>query len=96
MQIPGKKQTIEYISILFAFALVMLSVTSVSAQGVAEIWLSKATEKLQNKGTEIVFRINEDGVHISGKLLMEGERFSYDTEDITGITCVHQGCIFRT
>lgn len=82
MQIPGKKQTIEYISILFAFALVMLSVTSVSAQGVAEIWLSKATEKLQNKGTEIVFRINEEGVHISGKLLMEGERFSYDTEDM--------------
>ncbi len=82
MQIPVKKQTIEYTSILFAFALMMLSVTSVSAQGVAEIWLSKVTEKLQNKGTEIVFRINEKGVHISGKLLMEGVRFCYDTEEM--------------
>jgi hypothetical protein len=56
--------------------------SSASAQGAAEIWLNKVTEKLQNKGTEIIFRINEEGIRINGKLLMDGEKFAYDTEDM--------------
>ena len=63
--------------------LVMLFAASpVSAQGVAEVWLNKATEKLRNKGTEILFRIHEEGVNISGKLLMDGEKFLYDTDEM--------------
>ena len=41
----------------------LLASTSVLAQGTAEVWLSKVTEKLQNKGTEISFRIDEAGEH---------------------------------
>ena len=63
--------------------LVMLFAASpVSAQGAAEVWLNKATEKLRNKGTEIAFRIHEDGINISGKLLMDGEKFLYDTDEM--------------
>lgn len=58
----------------------LLASTSVLAQGTAEVWLNKASEKLQNKGTEISFRINEDEFRISGKLLMQEERFVYDTD----------------
>ena len=58
----------------------LLASTSVLAQGAAEVWLNKASEKLQNKGTEISFRINEDEFRISGKLLMQEERFVYDTD----------------
>ena len=63
--------------------LTMLFVASpMSAQGVAEVWINKAAEKLRNKGTEIVFRIHEEGLHISGKLLMDGEKFLYDTDEM--------------
>ena len=56
----------------FIMCLVMLFTASpLSAQGVAEVWLNKAAEKLRNKGTEIMFRIHEDGINISGKLLMD-------------------------
>lgn len=60
----------------------MLATIPVSAQGAAEVWLNKATEKLQNKGAEIVFRINEESIRISGKLLMDGHKFIYDTEEM--------------
>lgn len=63
-------------------ALMTIAVMPVSAQGTAEAWLDKATEKLQNKGVEMAFRINEEGVRISGKLLIEGEKFTYDTEEM--------------
>ena len=63
-------------------ALVMLTALPVSAQGTAEVWLNKATENLQNKGIEITFRINEESIRISGKLLMDSQRFLYDTEDM--------------
>lgn len=66
----------------FIFTLMQLMAMPVSAQSAAEVWVDKAIEKLQNKGTEITFRINEEGVRISGKLLMEGKKFLYDTEDI--------------
>lgn len=67
---------------LFTLTLVLLTTLPVSAQGTAEVWLRKVTEKLQNKGNEISFRIHEEGVHINGKLLMEGEKFVYDTEEM--------------
>ena len=62
-------------------ALMLTALPSV-AQGTAEVWLDKATEKLRNKGSEISFRINEDGVRLSGKLLIDGEKFFYDSEDM--------------
>lgn len=55
----------------------------VSAQGAAEVWLDKAAEKLRNKGAEISFRVHEEGLqHISGRLLMDGEKFFYDTDEM--------------
>ena len=67
----------------FIMCLVMLFTASpLSAQGVAEVWLNKAAEKLRNKGAEIMFRIHEDGINISGKLLMDGEKFLYDTDEM--------------
>ena len=54
-----------------------------SAQGAAEVWLNKAADKLRNKGAEISFRVSEEGIqHISGKLLMDGEKFFYDTDEM--------------
>ena len=38
---------------LIAFVLMLFIAMPASAQGTAEVWLGKATEKLQNKGTEI-------------------------------------------
>ena len=60
----------------------MLTALPSIAQGTAEVWLNKATEQLRNKGSEISFRINEDGVRLSGKLLIDGEKFFYDSEDM--------------
>ena len=60
----------------------MLVPSPMMAQGAAEVWLNKATEKLMNKGSEISFRINEEGMHLGGKLLIDGEKFFYDTEDM--------------
>lgn len=62
------------------FFALMLFTLPVSAQGTAEVWLNKATEKLQNKGSEISFRINEEGVRLTGKLLIDGEKFFFNTE----------------
>lgn len=67
---------------IIALLLMMLPIASASAQGVAEVWLNKATEKLQSKGTEITFRINEESIRISGKLLIDGEKFAYDTDEM--------------
>lgn len=75
--IPTRSLAISFIS-----CLLLLFTTQVSAQGAAEVWLNKATEKLQNKGTEIAFRINEESIHLSGKLLIDGEKFLYDTEEM--------------
>jgi hypothetical protein len=60
----------------------MLVPSPMMAQGAAEVWLNKATEKFMNKGSEISFRINEEGMHLGGKLLIDGEKFFYDTEDM--------------
>ena len=68
--------------LLIAFALMILSITPSAAQGAAEVWLDKTTEKFQNKGTEIMFRINEEGIRISGKLLIDSQKFVYDTDDM--------------
>lgn len=62
--------------------LTIVAALPASAQGTADVWLNKATEKLQNKGTEIVFRISDDGMRISGKLLIEGKNFIYDTAEM--------------
>lgn len=62
--------------------LMTLVASVASAQGTAEVWLNKAIQKMQDKGTEISFRIDEDGMRFSGKLLMEGNKFYYDAETI--------------
>ena len=69
-------------SSIITFLLMILVPFPISAQGIAEVWLNKATEKLQNKGTEIAFHINEDGIRINGKLLIDERKFAYDTEDM--------------
>lgn len=67
---------------IIMFLLMLLPIVPAAAQGVAEVWLNKAVEKLQNKGTEITFRINEEDIRISGKLLMDGQKFAYDTDEM--------------
>jgi outer membrane lipoprotein-sorting protein len=62
--------------------ILMLVALPTMAQGTAEVWLDKATERLRNKGTEISFRIDEEGVRLTGKLLIDGENFLYDTDDM--------------
>lgn len=68
----------------FAIGFIALILTALptSAQGTAEVWLNRATEKLLNKGNEFSFRINEEGVRLTGKLLIDGEKFLYDTEEM--------------
>ena len=75
MQTTLKRLTIGII------ALMLTALPSV-AQGAAEVWLDKATEKLRNKGSEISFRINENGIRLSGKLLIDGEKFFYDNDEM--------------
>lgn len=60
----------------------VVSVQSISAQGAAEVWLKKASSQLQKKGVEIVFRMNEEGVRIGGKLLMHENRYMFDTDEM--------------
>jgi outer membrane lipoprotein-sorting protein len=62
--------------------ILMLVALPTMAQGTAEVWLDKATERLRNKGTEISFRIDEEGVRLTGKLLIDGENFLYDTDEM--------------
>lgn len=69
-------------TLIIACAMMTIAAMPVSAQGTAEVWIDQAAEKLRNKGAELTFRINEDGAHVSGKLLMDGEKFVYDTEDM--------------
>ena len=70
------------VGLLIAVVLIALGAMPTFAQGAAEVWLTKATEKLQNKGTEIVFRINEEGIRLNGKLLIDGQKFVYDTDEM--------------
>ena len=62
--------------------IMMLMSLPTSAQGTAEVWLNKATEKLHNKGSEITFRVNEEGMRFGGKLLIDGPCFAYDSEEM--------------
>ena len=75
-------QIVQRLTGLITLFILVLIPSTLSAQGVAEIWLNKATEKFKNKGSEISFRINEEGIRLSGKLLIDGERFFYDTEEM--------------
>lgn len=68
--------------LVIACALTAIAAIPASAQEVAEVWLNKTTEKLSNKGVETSFRINEENIRTSGKLLMEGEKFAYITEEM--------------
>ena len=62
--------------------LAMLLTLPISAQGAAEVWLNKVTSKMQDKGVEINFRINEEGMRIGGRLLMEGNNYYFDTDEM--------------
>ena len=68
-------------SIFFTLLLLCCTLT-VSAQGTAEVWINKAVSLLQNKGVEVSFRLNEDGYHLNGKLLMEGDSYHFDAEEM--------------
>lgn len=78
---PKKKYVFHKRLVMSIVALISF-LMPVSAQGAAEVWLDKAAQVLQNKGAEIVFRVNEDGMRFSGKVLMEGSKFLYDTEAV--------------
>ena len=78
----NKQLRMHTIASIITCLVMLFAASPVSAQGAAEVWLNKATEKLRNKGTEIAFRIHEEGVNISGKLLMDGEKFLYDTDEM--------------
>jgi hypothetical protein len=67
---------------LFIISIAALFSQSISAQGTAEVWLNKAISQFQNKGAEVTFRINDDGFIVTGKLLMEGNCYHFDTEEI--------------
>lgn len=67
---------------LIVTLVMMLMAMPTSAQGATEVWLHKATEKLQNKGCEITFRVNEEGMRFGGKLLIDGPCFAYDSEEM--------------
>ena len=68
-------------SILFAL-LVMCFSLPLSAQGPAEVWLQKAASKFEQKGVDLSFRINEDGVRLSGRLLIEDKKFCFLTDEM--------------
>lgn len=67
---------------LLIISFATLFAQSISAQGTAEVWLNKAISQFQNKGAEVTFRINDEGFLISGKLLMEGDSYLFDTEEM--------------
>ena len=67
---------------LLIISFAILFAQSISAQGTAEVWLNKAISQFQNKGAEVTFRINDEGFLISGKLLMEGDSYLFDTEEM--------------
>lgn len=48
----------------------------------ADFLLNQAASLFKQKGTEVRFRIDEEGVNISGKLLMEGNKFHFDTNEM--------------
>lgn len=52
------------------------------AQGPAEVWLKKAASKFEQKGVDLSFRINEDGARLSGRLLIEGRKFCFLTDEM--------------
>lgn len=67
---------------IIMFLLMTLFASPISAQGAAEVWLNKTIGRLKDKGVEIVFRINEEGMRTSGKLLINEQKFAYDTEEM--------------
>lgn len=67
-----------WVSILILLCLTLPA----SAQGTAEVWLNKAVSQFQNKGVEVSFRLNEEGFPLTGKLLMEGDSYHFDTEEM--------------
>lgn len=73
---------IQQIKSTFLIAIAMLLALPLSAQGAADVWINKVTSQLQNKGVEANFRINEDGMRISGRLLMEGNKYLFDTDEM--------------
>ena len=73
---------IQQIKSTFLIAIAMLLALPLSAQGAADVWINKVTSQLKNKGVEANFRINEDGMRISGRLLMEGNKYLFDTDEM--------------
>ena len=67
---------------ILLIAIAMMLTLPLSAQGTAEVWINKAVALFQNKGAEIIFHINEEGFHLNGKLLMEGNSYHFDTDEM--------------
>lgn len=67
---------------ILLIAIAMMLTLPLSAQGTAEVWINKAVALFQNKGAEVIFHINEEGFHLNGKLLMEGNSYHFDTDEM--------------
>ena len=70
----------------FAIALSMLLSASFgklhAQESVADKLLAQAASLFTDKGAEAHFLIDEEGVNINGKLLMEGNKFYFDTNEM--------------
>lgn len=69
-----------HFGIIFVFALTLSR--PAFSQSLAESWLKKAAKQFEQKGVDLSFRLNEDGINLSGKLLIEGEKFCYLTDEM--------------
>ena len=61
---------------------ILLSITPVYSQMNAEKWLDKASSLFKNKGVELNFQLNEDGVKMDGTLMMEGNSYLFNTDEM--------------
>ena len=67
---------------LAALCIALLTATTALSQGTADVWLQKAISQLQKKGVEILFRTNEEGIRIAGRLLMYENSYLFDTDEM--------------
>lgn len=74
----------KFISTITLFSLLVLTCgMQASAQdSTAEKLLAQAASLFQQKGAEVRFLIEEEGININGKLLMEGNKFHFDTNEM--------------
>ena len=62
--------------------MILISIMPIYSQTSAEQWLEKASTLFKNKGIEVSFLLNENGVRLNGKLIMEGNSYLFDTDEM--------------